>query len=249
MINKNNDSQSSGVEKSESIYSKSWDRFYDRAHNSLPLWEQALLAEDAQLLQQHFNHSRPVIDFGCGLGKHSLALSAFFNKVIGVDASQVVIDINNKNSMYSDIEFLQLDGLNVSDVTTLHSKLGDCNVYMKGVLHQIQTKDRERVAQSIETLLGRTGALFIYEVDKQFLNDLNAHKFSDLPFQLKQILIGNLLPLGIDQQEVTSLFVERKGYELHRYGKRDIKTELYLRTGQRVYVPCHYFLYCKTNNN
>ncbi|WP_113952574.1 class I SAM-dependent methyltransferase [Arenicella xantha] len=200
---------------------------------------------DAILLKQYFNQSLPVVDFGCGFGKHTLALSAFFNKVIGVDTSQVVIDKNNRNPMYSDIEFSQFDGVNVPEAVALHSKLGDCNVYVKGVLHQIQTRDREFVAQSLKTLLGHGGALFIHEVDRKFLNDLKNHKFSELPYKLRQTLAGNLLPLGIDQPEIEKLFLDDDRYELCDYGKRYIKTELHLKTGQNIYVPCLYFCIVK----
>lgn len=201
--------------------------------------------EDTALLRQHFNHSLPVVDFGCGFGKHTLALSSFFNKVIGVDASQVVIDKNNQNPLYSEIEFSQFDGLSIPEVTAMHSTLGDCNVYIKGVLHQIQTKDREFIAQSLKTLLGQGGALFIHEVDRMFLNDLTTQKFSDLPFKLRQILAGSLLPLGIDKLEIETLFLDTGHYELRHYGQRNIETGLSFKTGQKVCVPCHYFCIAK----
>jgi len=234
------------MKKNNSSYSQSWDHFYSNSENSAPLWEKEISTDHIELLKQHFNRDLPIVDFGCGLGKDALTLSRLSEAIVGLDASNVVIEKNKKKPTYSHIEFRQFDGLDHSEAVGLHASLGDSNVYMRGVLHQIEPQHRPVIARSLKILLGQSGSLFIHEVDRAFFNTLNAYKSSELPLTFRKMLIAKHIPKGISMDEIETLFVNDERYEICESGKHDIKTNHQLKNGKQICVPTNYACIVKT---
>ena len=59
------------------------------------------------------------------------------------------------------ISYRILDVLCPADAQTLHEEIGDANLYMRTVLHQLSPADHATAIQSIERLLGMKGILYL----------------------------------------------------------------------------------------
>lgn len=57
-----------------------------------------------------------------------------------------------------------LDAADKTDAEALHADLGDANVYVRGVLHQCEPDDRQRLVDTVATLLGERGRVCLVEL-------------------------------------------------------------------------------------
>lgn len=60
-------------------------------------------------------------------------------------------------------DFRALDAADPGAVRALREELGECDVYLRGVLHQCPPHDRPRIAASVATLVGERGRAFVVE--------------------------------------------------------------------------------------
>ena len=61
------------------------------------------------------------------------------------------------------------NALNADEAVALHDEIGDMNIYVRGVFHVIDKKDREQFVSTIETLLGTEGTLYLIELTVEAL--------------------------------------------------------------------------------
>lgn len=237
----------------KTIYSTRWDLFYKgiQQANDKPLWDvdpSASLALDLPLLLDNFDPKLPLVDFGCGNGLQSNFLSNHFHPVIGLDVSEVLITQNKAQSTLQGISFEVFDGLDEENAKRVHERIGDANVYVRGVLHQIRQDDRPDMMKSLMHLIGNEGCLFILES----LPNLNAYfeknssGFSTLPLPIKKLILNGLPPLGLSLEEAEDLVQNSTGMIID-HGETVLHTNLWFQSGVPIEMPSHYYFIKKLN--
>ncbi len=105
-----------------------------------------------------------LLDVGCGNGRQSFALAEHFPRVMGVDLSAEAI--RGARALYErdNLEFRVVDILDDDEVAHLHDELGDANVNVRGVLHQLRAEDLAAAVRMIATLVGWRGKAFVVEL-------------------------------------------------------------------------------------
>ncbi|SDH03328.1 class I SAM-dependent methyltransferase [Pseudonocardia oroxyli] len=134
-----------------------WERYW--AETDEVLWDAQDPAEAAHytaLLARHADPALPIVDLGCGSG---LVTRALGDRVVGVDIAPAAVARAGAGDF------------RVGDITdpalgrALHAELGDCTVFLRGVLHILDPAARRRVAETAAALVGRRGSVLIAETD------------------------------------------------------------------------------------
>ncbi|MEQ8705802.1 MAG: class I SAM-dependent methyltransferase [Phaeodactylibacter sp.] len=232
------------------MYGKFWDAFYQKTYAAgKALWdvppEQSVLI-DHQRFGPVFTVVDTVLDIGCGTGEQSRYLAGLYSTVIGIDAAPRAIEIANQFANPPNVTFRAGDLANPELVQDLHETHGDLNVYMRGVLHQIRTADRQRVAKHLLQLIGEKGALYLIEVGKGIKDYFKSASpaFHELPAAVQETFISNLPPHGVDEAELEALF-QQNGYQLLQRGTGFLNTNLLLKDGTPVKIPAVFGLIVK----
>ncbi|QNS03284.1 class I SAM-dependent methyltransferase [Streptomyces xanthii] len=109
----------------------------------------------------------PVVDLGCGNGTQTRFLADRYRKVVGVDLSAAAVDRARAADRAEQAEYRRIDGTDNNQVGMLHAELGDVNVYMRGVLHQSDPADRQRLVDAVGALVGERGRGFVVELSER----------------------------------------------------------------------------------
>ncbi|OII62465.1 methyltransferase [Streptomyces sp. CC53] len=122
-------------------------------------------APHLDLLTPHLTEpALPLVDLGCGNGTQTRYLAGRLpGPVVGVDVSAAALERARAQDPAGTARYRELDATDTGAATDLHRELGDCNVYMRGVLHQTAAHDRDALAATVATLLGRRGRAFVVE--------------------------------------------------------------------------------------
>lgn len=119
------------------------------------------------LFQPHLTDpGLPLVDLGCGNGTQTRFLADRFPHVVGADLAAAALDHARRADPAGRATYRLLDAAEKSEVETLHAELGDANVYMRGVLHQCEPDDRQRLVDGIAVLLGERGRVFMVELSE-----------------------------------------------------------------------------------
>ena len=122
----------------------------------------------------------------------------------------------------------------------LHEEIGDANLYMRAVLHQLSPADHATAIQSIERLLGRKGVLYLIE-----LSSAAEPFFAQLitqygpPPGLARVFQHQITPGMVNENDLDVLFPADR-FTLLRTGPSHIHTVHTLPTGEVVKVPAFY---------
>ncbi|MCH5670431.1 class I SAM-dependent methyltransferase [Streptomyces gilvus] len=108
-----------------------------------------------------------LVDVGCGNGTQTRFLAGRFPRVVGADLSEAAVEHARHADPAGQARYRVLDVVEKSETQALHAELGDANVYMRGVLHQAERDDRQPMVDSIATLLGERGRLFLVELSEE----------------------------------------------------------------------------------
>jgi SAM-dependent methyltransferase len=136
-----------------------WNSFWTASGDVL--WDAEDPAEAARygaLLAEYADPDLPVVDLGCGSG---LVTRALGERVVGVDIAPAAIARAGEGDF------------RVGDITdpalgrSLHDELGDCTVFVRGVLHVLDPPARRRVAETAAALVGSRGRVLLAETDYQ----------------------------------------------------------------------------------
>ena len=231
-----------------SRYQENWSAYWSKlfADRDLAFWDVApdiVLAEVLPRLKNAFEPTLPLIDFGCGNGTQTFFLAKYFLTVIGVDVAEVAIQQAQSRNSTDNLSFEVLDGTNQQEVQALHSRIGDANIYLRGVLHQIRPSDRSTVIESLQTLMGSTGQLYLSELSPQakvLFEDL-AQQTGAPPAQLARVYQHGIEPADIKPEEIRASFPHDK-YAIAEEGETSITTNYILPNGDRLQVPAFYML-------
>jgi 2-polyprenyl-3-methyl-5-hydroxy-6-metoxy-1,4-benzoquinol methylase len=199
-------------------YRTAWDQYWaetmqisqtspDQARS---IWENdwSYAAEqDLKRFGEWIRPEMPLIDFGCGNGRQTQFLAKHFKRVIGTDVSESAIALAKKNYAAPGVDYRVLDGFDLEAVGRLHAELGDVNVYMRTVLHQIAPEDRARFVPSVKTLLGKSGTLYLYELSRAADEYIGSFiQQYGVPDKLQRILEKGMSPGPVGRSDVMELF-------------------------------------------
>jgi SAM-dependent methyltransferase len=196
--------------------------------------------QDLVLFQDYADPQLPLIDLGCGSGTQTRFLADHFARVIGTEISPAAVAIAHTKNAAPNISYRILDVLSPDDAQTLHEEIGDANLYMRGVLHQLSPTDQTTAIQSIERLLGIRGTLYFIELSsaaEPYLTQLI--KQYGPPPGLARVFQHAITPGMLNENDLEVLFPLNR-FTLLRTGKSHIHTVHTLPTGEVVKVPAFY---------
>ena len=196
--------------------------------------------QDLVLFQDYADPQLPLIDLGCGNGTQTRFLADHFARVIGTEISPAAVRISQTKNAAPNASYRVLDVLCPDDAQALHEEIGDANLYMRAVLHQLSPADHATAIQSIERLLGRSGILYLVE-----LSSAAEPYFAQLiqqygpPPGLARVFQHQITPGMLHENNLESLFPSDR-FTLLGTGQSHIRTVHTLPTGEVVKVPAFY---------
>ncbi len=139
-----------------------WTRYWEQISRTGPtgdvLWDAGSPTELAQSLthlHQHMDLTLPVVDLGCGNGRHSRALAPHFPQVIGLDiAAPAIARARHETQGLDNVMYRVLDATQPGVGAHLADEFGDVNVYVRGVLHVLDRQQRGTLVQNLHALVG-----------------------------------------------------------------------------------------------
>ncbi|WP_338932437.1 class I SAM-dependent methyltransferase [Streptomyces netropsis] len=232
-------------------YSKAWEGFWEET-SGVPgeaIWDAdpALTAvPHLALLEPYLDPALPIVDLGCGNGTQTRFLATRFPRALGVDLSRAAVEHARRSSGAAGdrgAEFEQLDLVDTADVRALHGRLGDCNVYMRAVIHQSDPQDRAAVAEAVAELVGTRGRGFVVELRgraKEVLQEV-ARQPGGPTRKLQRVFAHGLRPAEAADDEVREL-LRAAGLELFAEGDIDLAMEEFHADGRRIELPARWFV-------
>jgi len=98
-----------------------------------------------------------IIDIGCGNGRDSSFFGMFGKKVIGLDASPTVIEINKAQNKNKNVDFIEFDFS--KDISQYFSEKIDV-VYARFFFHSITNEVQEKVFTEINKISSKESRIF-----------------------------------------------------------------------------------------
>jgi SAM-dependent methyltransferase len=227
-----------------SRYENAWEGFWSEASDEPGevFWD----AEPALTAGMHLALYEPhvtdpdltLVDLGCGNGTQTLFLADRFPRVLGVDLSAAAIELARRKDGADQARFLTADVVDGAVVERLHAELGDANVYMRGVLHQCDPQDRQALADSVATLVGERGRVFVVELAEAAGQQLMGMVKSPAgpPPKLEPVLRHGIVPGAVADAEVAGFFREA-GLTVLASGELPLTTTEYMPDGSRIELP------------
>ncbi|WP_327352803.1 class I SAM-dependent methyltransferase [Streptomyces sp. NBC_01304] len=224
-------------------YGDSWDTYWSATEEQqeTSLWDapaELASAVDLPRFAAHLDRDKVLIDLGCGNGTQTRYLAQHFGHVIGADVSPAAIKA--ATAADPDTSYMVLDLFDTPAVEALHERLGDANIYMRTVLHQILPEHRPAFARSLRTLLGTTGVLAFVELAptaEQYLHDLVERHGP--PPGLTRVLSTGVRPGSVDGPEALAL-LGSDAFTVLAEGDSLVHTTFTLPNGQRAQVPAYF---------
>ena len=234
-------------------YLTSWERFWSTLSGTSGeiFWDAAPIhaaQQDLVLFQDYVDPQLPLIDLGCGNGTQTRFLADHFARVIGTEISPAAVAIAQTRNSAPNISYRILDVLCPDEAQVLHEEIGDANIYMRTVLHQLSPTDHATAIQSIERLLGRRGILYLIE-----LSSAAEPYFTQLikqygpPPGLARVFQHEITPGMVNENDLAVLFPPDR-FTLLSTGKSEIHTVHTLPTGEVVKVPAFYAILRQRQN-
>ncbi|MFD7707256.1 methyltransferase domain-containing protein [Streptomyces sp. NPDC059785] len=153
-------------------YRDSWEGFWREApgEQGAVFWDAdpaLTVAVHLPLFEPHVTApGLPLVDLGCGNGTQTRFLADRFRHVIGADLAAAALDHARHADPAGQATYRLLDASEKAELETLHAELGDANVYVRGVLHQVRPEDRQPFADGLATLVGERGRVFLLELSE-----------------------------------------------------------------------------------
>jgi cyclopropane fatty-acyl-phospholipid synthase-like methyltransferase len=234
-------------------YSTSWENFWSTSTGAPGeiFWDadpSHAAQQDLALFQSHMDPQLPLIDLGCGNGTQTRFLAGHFAKVMGTEISPAAVEIARTKHAAPNVSYRVLDVLSPDAAQVLHQEIGDANVYMRAVLHQLSPADHATAIQSIERLLGRKGVLYLVELSsaaEPFFAQL-IQQYGPPP-GLARVFQHQITPGMVNENDLDVLFPADR-FTLLRTGPSHIHTVHTLPTGEAVKVPAFYAILRRLQN-
>jgi SAM-dependent methyltransferase len=234
-------------------YATSWENFWSTSTGAPGeiFWDADpahAAQQDLALFRGHVDPQLPLIDLGCGNGTQTRFLADHFARVIGTEISPAAVEIAQTKNGAPNASYRVLDVLCPDDAQALHEEVGDVNVYMRAVLHQLSPADHATAIQSIERLLGTKGTLYLIELSSEaepFFAQLITQYGP--PPGLARVFQHEITPGMVNENDLERLFPPNR-FTLLRTGKSHIQTVHTLPTGEVVKVPAFYAVLRRSQN-
>ena len=182
----------------------------------------------------------PLLDLGCGNGTQTCFLAQHWGSVLGLDISPAALEIARATNAAPNIVYQVLDLLSPTDVNRLHAEIGDANIYMRTVLHQLAPQDQPGAARRVEQLLGTTGTLYLIELSaaaEAYFGKLREQY--GLPPALARVFQHKITPGLLHEQEIARLFPPER-FSVLSQGESTIQTTYRTPEGVYAQVPAFY---------
>ncbi|WP_280442698.1 class I SAM-dependent methyltransferase [Nocardia brasiliensis] len=146
-----------------------WERYWHALpdNKGIAVWDsdpELNAAVHLSWFRPYFRTDLPLIDLGCGNGTQTAFLARHYAPVLGLDVSPTAVDRAARAHSGATLSFRQFDVVDTVAGAALHAEFGDCNVYVRTLLHLLSDDARKAAVQTIAALLGKTGGLFIAEL-------------------------------------------------------------------------------------
>jgi SAM-dependent methyltransferase len=196
-----------------------------------------------RLFRPHLDPGLPLVDLGCGNGTQTRYLASVFDRVIGADISAAALALARSRNAAPNIEYIQLDVLDEGAVAALSGRLGDLNLYLSGVLHQLPADKRVACARQLARLAGTRGCVFDQELTPasyRQLGELIGATGLDLP---KLDRVATYFRIGLQpaagEAELDAVFAEA-GFAILDSGDLRLRTTETLPDGRHLDLPTRY---------
>lgn len=228
---------------SEAHYAKIWDDYWHDAGDTLDqvFWDsppEQAVRDELRRFGAHFSGERAMIDVGCGHGTQTRALARLFPRVLGVDVSPAGLEIARQHHGADNLEYEVLDVLDAAAAAALHGRVGDANLYVRTVLHQLGAAERAQAAASLAILLGARGRALICELApaaEAYFAYLFA-EFGGPPPGLGRVLSHGIRPAALGPGELERVLAGA-GLAVIDRGRGAVRTTLTLPGGYPAMVP------------
>lgn len=199
----------------EERYRSTWDAYWSSLSGASGevFWDsdpEVAAARDLAPFEALADPALPLVDVGCGNGTQTRYLADHFSRVIGLDVSSKAIELARRTHSAAGLEFRTFDVLRPEEAAILHDEIGDANLYIRTVLHQILPQHRPPAARSVRTLLGARGTLFLVELApsaERYFRSLAA-TYGALPPGLARVLSHGITPGTFSDEDRAALFPE-----------------------------------------
>lgn len=228
---------------SEAHYAKIWDSYWHESSAALEqvFWDsppEQAVRDELRRFGAHFEAALPMIDVGCGHGTQTRELARHFPRVYGVDVSPAGVEIARQTNTADNLEYGVLDVLDAEAARALHERLGDANLYVRTVLHQLGAADRVQAVESLSLLIGTRGRALVCELApaaEVYFEYLFA-EFGGPPPGLGQVLSHGIRPAALQAGDLVRVFA-MAGLVPQAQGKGAVRTTLTLPGGYPAMVP------------
>ncbi|MBE9115287.1 class I SAM-dependent methyltransferase [Lusitaniella coriacea LEGE 07157] len=201
------------AERPDINIASAWENYWSKTYNlSNPiLWDsnaEKAAALDLPRFKDLMSPQLPLIDMACGNGTQTRFLADHFPRLIGVDVAQSAVEMAQKHNSAPNIEYRTLDALKPEQATALHVEIGDANIYMRTGFHHISPEHRDRFAQSLKILLGKTGILYLIELGAGATDYLNSliELYGEPPRELALVIEHGIRPGDITEEKIKDFF-------------------------------------------
>ena len=233
------------MEASQGVsYKNQWDQFYaslPSQRDGRALWDvppESAVGLDTEQFADYFPAHLPLVDFGCGTGTQAAYLKRDWDRVLGMDVSDKAIEMATRAHQLPGLSFIAIDEEDPGMYGRLHRELGDMNVYVRGVLHQVLEADRPALVRSLKTLMGETGRLYFIEVASHIREYFSKgpDRFSELPPIMQRTFLSRLPPTGLSEQDIPEVFPPDEFRVLASGGAR-LYTNIQFRNQEPIHIP------------
>ncbi|MFE9922658.1 class I SAM-dependent methyltransferase [Streptomyces sp. NPDC005774] len=185
----------------------------------------------------------PLVDLGCGSGTQTRFLADRFPHVFGTDLSAAALDHARRADPAGRASYRRLDASDKGEAQSLHVELGDVNVYVRGVLHQCESDDRQPLVDGIATLVGDRGRAFLVEPSEAagaLLQNLTASPAGPPP-KVAAVFRHGIAPGRVADDAVPE-FLAAAGLTLLVSGTAPLTTTEYAPDGSRIELPSVWYV-------
>lgn len=133
------------------------------------LWDAEIGAEAEQygaIIDASMDLTLPILDVGCGNGRWTRWLSQQFPATIGLDLSASAVDRATEESRTTRGVSFHVTDLTVPGAgSILNREYGDANVFVRGVLHVLQPRERLALGRNLLDVVGQQGRVLLTETN------------------------------------------------------------------------------------
>ena len=148
-----------------------WERYWTSvgAGDAEILWDSGRHDEGRpyeELIRRHLDTNLPIVDVGCGNGPWTRWLAERFPRALGIDLSvSAVGQAARESAGVPNAEFDAVDALAEGAGAAVRERLGEANVFVRGVFHILKPEAQHRLAATLHEVVGVRGRVLLTETN------------------------------------------------------------------------------------